>query len=282
MKRTFFFVLLFVTGFSLPASAQLTKVWENNTDFKGPESVVYDKENQCLYVSNFNRNPKNGDNYNADCVSKVDLNGKMIEKEFACNFTCPTGLCLHNGKLYIVERFGIVQFDIEAKQVETRYRITGPGFINDIAVDDAGDLYVTVSDKEMIYRISNGVVEKWLESHELAGINGIIADGDKLIAGATGDSCLKSITLDNKRIDIIARFPSGILDGIKKYGNDYLVSHFEGNLYRVDENGKVSEILNVREQKLHCADFEFIEEKNLFVIPALWNNSVVAYQYNPM
>jgi sugar lactone lactonase YvrE len=281
VKKTLITVLLFFTGFSFPAFNQLIKVWENDTDFKGPESIVYDKTSHCLYVSNYNRNPKNGENYNADCISKVDLNGELIEKEFAGNLTCPTGLSIFNGKLYIVERFGIVQFDIGTGQVETRYRINGPGFLNDIAVDADGYIYVTVSDKQSIYRISNGIVEKWLESNELAGINGIIVDGSKLIAGVTGDSCLKSIALADKKIEIVARFHSGIIDGVKKYGNDYLVSHFEGNIYLVKNDGKVIELLNTREQKGYCADFEFVEDQGVFVIPSLWNNSIVCYKFNP-
>jgi DNA-binding beta-propeller fold protein YncE len=268
--------------FSSGSFAQMTMIWKNDTAFRGPESVVYDRQNNCLYVSDFNRNPKNGENYNNDCVSKVDLKGTVTEKEFVGNLTSPTGLCIHNGILYIVERFGIIQFNIANKQVETRYRINGPGFINDIAVNDTGDIYVTVSDKEMIYRIHNGAVEKWLESPELAGINGIIVDDDRLIVGITGDSCLKSVTLNDKKIGIIARFPSGTLDGVKKYGKGYLVSHFEGNIYHVGNDGKVTELLNTREQKYYCADFEFIEEQGLFVIPALRNNSLVAYRYNPM
>ncbi|MBN2273171.1 MAG: hypothetical protein JXR41_10210 [Bacteroidales bacterium] len=278
MKNMFTGLALFVFLFSCPSFAQLTKVWENNTDVKRPECVVYDDENNCLYVSNFNHNPKNGDLYNDDCVSKFSLDGELIEKEFVSNLTCPTGLCIYNGKLYIVERFGVVQFDIAAEKVETRYRITGPGFINDVIADDAGNIYVTVSDKATIYRISDHTVEKWLESDEIAGVNGIIQDGDRLIVGATGDSCLKSITLNEKKIDIVARFKSGVLDGIKKYGNDYMVSHFEGNIYRVGENGEVTELLDAREQKMHCADFEFIENKGLLIIPTLWRNSIVAYK----
>ena len=133
MKKFCISIAFCAVVFFCPAFAQMTMVWNNDTAFLGPESVVYDGQNNCLYVSNFNRNPKNGDNYNEYYVSKADLKGTLIEKKFVGNLTSPTGLCINNGKLYIVERFGIVQFDIETKRVETRYRITGPGFLNDVA-----------------------------------------------------------------------------------------------------------------------------------------------------
>ncbi|MBN1416297.1 MAG: hypothetical protein JW973_14440 [Bacteroidales bacterium] len=284
MKNLFITLTLCTGVFTCPVFAQLKMIWKNDTEFQGPESVVYDRQNNCLYVSNYNHNPKNGENYNSDCVSKANLKGKVTEKMFVGNLTCPTGICIHDGRLYIVERFGVVQFDLESEKVETRYRISGPGFLNDIALDSIGNIYVTVSDKATIYKISNHVTEKWLESSEIEGINGIIVDNDKLIVGVTGDSCLKSIALTDKKIEIIARFPPGIIDGIKKYGNDYLVSHFEGNIYQVHEGDifvELTELLNTREQKIHCADFEFIDEQGLFVVPALWDNCIIGYKYNP-
>ena len=40
------------------------KIWETKADFKLPESVIYDKENDILYVSNMQDDPfkkdKNG------------------------------------------------------------------------------------------------------------------------------------------------------------------------------------------------------------------------------
>jgi len=73
----------------------------------------------------------------------------------------------------------------------------------------------------------------------------------------------------------------GIIDGIKKCGDGYLVTHFKGNLYYIGPNGTITELLNTRNEKLYQADFEYINNRNLLIIPGLWNNKLLFYKYIP-
>ncbi|MBN2613887.1 MAG: hypothetical protein JXB00_20180 [Bacteroidales bacterium] len=277
MKRIIYLTTIFLLMNYLKADAQLTKVWESDTVFRGPESVAYDAVRNCLYVGNLNTNPRNGMTYNEDFVSKTDLDGKIIELEFVKNLTGPTGICVAQNRLYIVERFGVVVFNLSENRVETRYRINEPRFLNDISVDDMGNIYVSVSDSDVIYRISGRKVEQWLTGKEIDKTNGVLADGDKLIVGVNSDSTLKAVNIADKKITTIAQLPKGIIDGIKKHKKGYLVSYFEGSLYLVENTGKYTELLNTRNEKINCADFEYIEEKGLVIIPALRNNKVFMY-----
>jgi hypothetical protein len=85
--KIFRLVLIASLIFSINANAQLELLWQNDSSFKNPESVAYDKVNKCLYVSNFKRVPKNGEIYNEDYISKVDLNGKVLVKKYVTNLT---------------------------------------------------------------------------------------------------------------------------------------------------------------------------------------------------
>jgi hypothetical protein len=272
-------IFLFFVISSAVANSQLQLVWNNDSSFRNPESAAFDKINNCLYVSNFNKVPKDCEIYNDDYVSKVNLNGKVLVNKFVDNLTAPTGICVSNNKLYIVERNGIVKFDIQNEKVETRYFVPNVQFLNDIDADSVGTLYFSDSNRDVIYRIKDGKLEKWLESNEIPQINGVLLDGNQLIVAANGDSTLKSIDLNNKKVSTIARFKKGTLDGIKKIGNDYLASHFEGSLYRVKKTGEITELLNTRKTKTFCADFEYIDELKLFIIPALWNSQLFCYKY---
>ena len=53
-------------------------VWETEKIFELPESVVYDSQNEVLYVSNITDHPfkKDGTGY----ISKIGLDGSIIEK----------------------------------------------------------------------------------------------------------------------------------------------------------------------------------------------------------
>jgi sugar lactone lactonase YvrE len=259
--------------------SQVTKVWEIDTVCKGAECVVYDNIRNCLYVSNFNKFPGDGSNYNEDCISKVSIDGKIMEKSFINNLSSPTGMCIYNDRLYIVERFGIVVANLANRTVETRYRIRNGGFLNDICIDSSGIIYVTDSDSAAVYSIKNGKVEQWLKSPDISNPNGIILDGNNLIIGVNGDNYLKSISISDKKISNIAAMGPGIIDGIKKHGNDYFVSLYAGNLYLVQRDGKITELLNTRKNKINCADFEYVEKIHLFIIPALSNSKVTGYKY---
>jgi predicted alpha/beta superfamily hydrolase/sugar lactone lactonase YvrE len=274
-------IILLIVMIPLKSHAQLNLIWENDSLANGPESIVYDDIRKCCYVSNFGRFPSDGMTYSEDYISSFSLEGKLLQRKMVSNITAPTGLCLHNDKLFIVERFGVVVFDLKQNKIEARYRIRTNNFLNDIAVDSKENIYVTASDTNILYRIKDARVEEWLRSDQISRANGITADGDKLIIGICGDSFLKSISIADKKISTLASLGEGIIDGIKKYGDDYFVSHYGGRLYLVKTNGEFTEILNTTGEKISCADFEFIESQGLFVIPALQNNKVFLYKYGP-
>ena len=281
MKAQTFLILLifFVAVFFRPLQAQVTRIFESDTIFKGPESVAYDELRNCLYVSNYNRYPRDGMIYNEDYITKIDLNGHILEKVLVNELTCPTGICVLKDKLYIVERFGVVVFNLQENKTETRYRINNTQFLNDIAVDSAGTIYVSDSGSDIIYRIKDGVCEKWYEGQEIDRTNGVLVDGDRLIVGVNADSSLKAINMTDMTVDLIATLPQGTIDGIKKCSKGYLVSHYDGNLYLTGNDGKITELLNTRPEGIKCADFEYIEKLGLLYIPALKNNRLFIYRY---
>ena len=116
-----------------------------------------------------------------------------------------------------------------------------------------------------------------LSGKELAGINGFLVHKDKLIVGVTSDHSLKSVDLKSKAIGTIIRFGEGVIDGIKvDQDGNFLISHYEGRIYRVTPDGKFTRLLYVQEER--CADFEFIPEKNLLVIPTLETSELMCYK----
>jgi len=272
---------LFILAASADDIAQAVKVWETEEIFKGPESAAYDSVRGLLYVSNYTAGLKIGGPYGNHSIAKARPNGELIQLHWIRNLTTPTGICVFKHKLYIVERFGVVEYDLKGDSVSNKYYIKTSKFLNDITVDKDMNIYVSESDSDIIYRIKNGQVEKWIEDEAISRTNGILADGNKLIMGVISDSSIKAADLVTKEIVEVAQLKSGIIDGIKKCGNNYLVSHFEGNLYLVSPGGKVAELLNTRTEKINIADFEYIEDKGLIVIPSLSNNKLLGYHYKP-
>jgi sugar lactone lactonase YvrE len=212
-------------------------------------------------------------------VSKANLQGEILKFDWINNLTSPTGICIFNDKLYIVDRFGVVEYDLKTDKISNKYFIKTVNFLNDITVDSDGNIYVSESDTNVIYRIKNREVEKWLDSVAVSRPNGVLFDDGKIIVGVNSDNCLKAVNISNKEITQIAHLGPGIIDGIKKCGDGYLVSHFLGNLYLVKPTGEVKELLNTRDAKINIADFEYIADKGLIIIPAMQNNKLLGYQF---
>ncbi|HSR17461.1 MAG TPA: hypothetical protein VLM39_05135 [Ignavibacteriaceae bacterium] len=261
--------------------AQPVKLWETGEIYKGPESAAYDSARGFLYVSNYTAGLKQGEQYGNNSIVKAKINGELIQIDWIKNITVPTGLCVFKDKLYIVERFGIVEYDLKGDSVSNKYNIKTSNFLNDITVDSDTNIYVSESDTDVIYKIKNGIVEKWIEGKSISRTNGVLADGSKLIIGVISDSSIKSVNLITKEIVRIAQLRSGIIDGIKKCGSNYLVSHFEGSLFLVSSDGKIKELINIRNEKINIADFEYIEDQGLIIVPALYNNKLLGYHYLP-
>ena len=263
------------------AKAQPVKLYETDTLFKAPESVVYDPLRNLLYVSNYTEPLKEGSSYGRHSISKVDLNGNIIEQEWITGLSCPTGITIYMDKLYIVERFGVVVYNLSTHTVDKKHYIKTTDFLNDITISPEGTIYVSVSGTNRIYRIEDERVEVWLDHDSIPNPNGLLYHNSTLYAATIGDGSVKNIDPENKRITTVCYVGEGTLDGIQDCGNGLLVSIFQGNLYWVSTDGTKTELLNTRDDKTFLADFEYIQSKELLIIPALWNNKLLFYSYNP-
>lgn len=100
-----------------------------------------------------------------------------------------------DGKLYVIEPFiGVIRMSLNPNNDQSVYAAftpAGPSLLNDLAFDDAGNLYVTDSFAATIYRIppGGGAPVVWFTDPRLAGdplvpfgVNGIrINDDDQKV-----------------------------------------------------------------------------------------------------
>jgi hypothetical protein len=279
MKQILIFSsILLVSVLSL---AQPVRLFESDTIFRCPESIAFDPVREVLYVSNYTAPTRQGSWYGTHTVSKIDLKGNILADEWITGLSSPTGICIRDDKLFIVDRFGVVEYDLKEDRISNKYYIRTTEFLNDITVDPEGTIYVTASGTSKVYRISHGQVDVWLEHDSINNPNGILWDEGILLIGTTSDGCIKKIDPETKEITKIAYLGETVVDGIRPCGSGYLASIFEGNLFWLNLQGEVREILNTREEGLFLADFEYIESRGLICIPALWNKKILICQWYP-
>ncbi|MCP4723479.1 MAG: hypothetical protein GY863_00510, partial [bacterium] len=119
------------------------------------------------------------------------------------------------------------------------------------------------------------------EGEEIHRSNGIYLYGDELLVGNSGDGIFKAIDLETKRVRKIACLGGGVIDGVRIAGDgDFLVSKWGGQVFKISPEGKVVEILDGMPMGFNTADFEYIPEQNLIILPTFTANKLIAYKLN--
>jgi sugar lactone lactonase YvrE len=256
----------------------IEELWTTGRDFLVPESAAYDPETDAFYVSNYDAyNPSQG--AGRQHISKLTSDGKVAALQWVSGLNNPTGLAVRNRRLYAVERTGFAEIDISSAKIVNRIALPGAGFPNDIAVSDNGDIFISDSIKNSIYKVSGGRTEEWLNSPSILAPNGVHVLKGKLIVGTNGDRCLKAVDLATKDVSVIANLGQGTIDGIEsdREGN-LLVSHNEGRLFRVSPDGRVATILDTTALRMNIADFAYAPGRNMVVFPTFTDSRVAAFR----
>ena len=270
---------------STPVLAQgLTETWRA-AGFAAPESVSYDPATGTFFVSNINSPDfsANGQGY----VSQLGLDGTLVLEKFVDGLNAPKGTDVAGGKLYIAGIEELVEVDISSGTIAQRYPAPGAPFLNDVVVADDGRVFVSETMTSSIYVLENGALTQWLTDPQLAGANGLIIDGGALLVATLGDmsggfenmrpSNVKSVDLATKAIiDYGSPAPIGGLDGIELYEDGAAVTdNSGGRVVMVADDGAVTELAA---PGAGAADFEYVADEGLFVVPILNTGEVVAYR----
>lgn len=266
------------------AFAEPAVLWEAS-GFKTPESVLPVAAEGIAYVSNVAGKPtdKDGNGF----ISKVSLaDGKVLALEWAKGLDAPKGMALSGGKLYVSDIDKLVEIDPKSGKVLAKLPAPGATFLNDLAADGQGNVYVSDSNTSTIWRLAGGKLEKWLEGPELKFPNGLTVQGDKLIAAAWGPpgtsapkwepGNLVEVTIADRKVrDLGDGSPVGNLDGIEADGDDFLVSDWvAGKIFRISKSGKANLLLTLKQG---TADIGYVPDQKLLLIPLMMDDKVVAY-----
>jgi hypothetical protein len=132
-------LVVLLPAISPAASAVEMNVLSERTvsGFGHPETVVYDPGAKVLYVSDFGAELKPADKDGKGKISKVSLDGKILEEAFlpAAGQTLnkPKGMWVEGKRLWVSDIDSVWLFDLETKQGK-KLELPGVEFANDVAV----------------------------------------------------------------------------------------------------------------------------------------------------
>jgi hypothetical protein len=288
-------------------TTNIEKVWETITELKTPESVIYASNENMLFVSNIDGQPDGKDNQGF--ISKVSsLNGSIIELNWVTGLNAPKGMTIttnnitNNTLLYVSDITDLVEIDVNSGKIINRYDAPGSAFLNDVASDNQGYVFVSDTATNTIYRLdtknlgdnstnnSNASLQVWLQTPELNGPNGLYVDNsnNKLIVASLGAfsnpaGSIRVVDLQNRTVNSLGNegtaVPIGGLDGIEADNTGryyYVTDNAGGKLYVVNSNGTGYETLDLQNQG--SADLGVILDENLIIIPMMQDNKLEAYR----
>ncbi|MBV6644786.1 MAG: hypothetical protein KI790_05025 [Cyclobacteriaceae bacterium] len=276
------FVLFIVTFFQCHPGEQrqserkspfLTKVW-SNSNFKVPESAAFDQNTQTLYISNIASKDDPQDGY----ITKVSVDGEILEEKFITGLEDPKGVDTYQGELYVSDHPFVKIFDLEDGQETARYEIPNAGKLNDLSVSSDGEVFVNDQDNGKTYRVRNDSLSLYFTDTTQSRPNGVLSlsDGILLTYMSSGDLVYVN---DQLRSAEILSSEIGAGDGIESDGHgNYFITDFKGRILHYSTGQtEISVLLDVLGQE-RVADPEYIPSKTLLIVPRHKDNTVDAYQ----
>ncbi len=264
---------LFTTSI-IAQNHSMVKLWETDSIFKVPESVLFDAKNKLLYISNIDGKEPWGDD-GIGSIGKMSADGKNIIVEWVKGLSAPKGMGLYKGKLYVADMTEVALIDIKTATIVSRIKVPGAERLNDISINKKGVLYVSDSKARKVFTIKDGQASLLLDSVSLKGPNGVVAYKKGFFILDAGS--LYKMNVD-KTLFKIADGMEGGTDGVEVINKkDFIVSTWAGVVYYVKANGGKQVLIDGRNAKMNSADIGIDAKNNTVFVPTFWRNSVAAY-----
>ncbi|MBL7696613.1 MAG: ATP/GTP-binding protein [Chitinophagaceae bacterium] len=272
MKYLFTFAAFALLSISTRAQHSLEKKWETEASLKTPESVLFDGGNKVLYVANIDG--EGGAKDGKGSIGKVGLDGKVIATDWVPGLQAPKGMALVKNTLWVADIDELVAIDIKRAKIIKHVKIDGATFLNDVAADSKGTVYVTDSHQKQLWKVENDKPSLVLEN--LKGPNGVLVHNGSIHILDNGT--LYRVDKD-RQLEKLADGMDGSTDGLENVqGNEFIVSCWTGVIYYVNGDGTTQVLIDGREQKINSADIGYDAKNKIVYVPTFFKNNVVAYQ----
>lgn len=257
--------------------------------FQTPESVQHDITSDTYLVSNINGSPLDKDDNGF--ISRLSPEGQVISLKWIdgaaadVELNAPKGIGISNGKLYVADIDVIRTFDATTGKPGAQIKVTGAGFLNDVAVAPDGTVYVSdtglkagkdgalePSKKDAIYKVSpQGKLSTFVKGEKLGLPNGLFADATGLWV-ATWQGSIYHVTPDGKQ-EAPQKAPGAQLDGLLQTADgQVLFSSWEtSTVYIGGTDGQFSPLLSDVKTP---ADIGYDSKRGQVLVPLFTENTV--------
>jgi len=276
-----YLMVLFLVFWSSILNAQdsmlspgLQKMWTLQEGLTVPESSYYNLFTKTIFVSNIvgMHNIKDSTGY----ISILNDKGEIITKDWVTGLNAPKGIACSKKSLFVTDIDRVLEINLKTGKIVKTYRNRLSKSLNDVTVATDGQIYISDSGGDCIFQIGKDSLEVFLQSSQLARMNGVLAVDNLLYMGSNGNFI--SIDRKSKKITILAE-NVGYLDGIVMIDkNKFITSDFKGKVQFIEPGKGFKELMNTTEQQINAADLGFIPVQNLLLVPTFNDNKLNAFK----
>jgi glucose/arabinose dehydrogenase len=261
---------------ALAGAQTLEKIWESDTSFPVPESVLFYAKTKTIFVSNIDGDASAKDGKGS--VSKLDADGKNKVSEWARGLNAPKGMGFFGDELYVADVDVLRIYNLKTGALLDTVGIAGAVFLNDVTVDEAGNVYISDSRTGTIHLV-NPKRNTQAFVTGLKGPNGLLWHNNLLYYADRGELWYRTVT---GQLVKVATGMEASTDGIVPVDNGaFIVSCWSGVVYHVAAEGTVTTLLNLKDSKTNTADIGYDPATKTVYIPTFFKNKVMAYRFKP-
>lgn len=250
-----------------------------------PESIAHDPIRNKLFVSLQHHGLNGSENRT---IAMLDTKGNIINEQWVTGLNAPKGIAIKGDKLFVSDIKDLVEIDIPSAKIVARYSNGHAQFLNDVAIDDEGVVYVSDMFTSAIHRLTpDGDFSEWLKSADLENPNGLLVQGNNLLIAAWGTFSdgkplaapaghVLKLALDTQEISSISYDVVGNLDGLQRESSQSLLvsDWMKGGIIRVT-NGKAEQVISTEPS---AADILYLDKRQLLLVPMAKQGELLGYQ----
>jgi len=253
---------------------------------------VHDPEADVYLVSNISGNPTeaDGDGF----ISRLNADGGLLELRWidgaraGVTLNAPKGMALQGGSLFVADIDCVRIFDRATGRPTGEVCVPDATFLNDIAPDDQGTLFVTdsglrgsadglvPSGTDAVYRLSaDGRMAQIAAGEWLGRPNGVAVGSRGIFVAGFGSGEVLQLAVDGSHTTVLPASERQ-LDGVEFLDDGGFVFSSWGDqaVYHVSGDGAIRRWIEGLDAP---ADIGVDRTRNLVLIPQFNENRVVAY-----
>lgn len=246
----------------------LVNVNNSYSQYSSPESVTYDTIGKRYLISN------------TTSFKIVQRDRNNVVTDFVTVGSSIHGVTVYNNKVYVCNGTRIRGYDLSNASEIMNVTISGSSFLNDLAIDNSGMMYISDFSARRIYKLNTNNSEYWIYVTNTTNTpNGVYVDAPRnrlLICCWGANAPIKAVNFSDSTIANIITTPYTNCDGISLDRNDnvYISTWGSQSVVRYDINFSIPAVV-VASSLSNPADIFVNKITDTLAIPNAGNSTVV-------